>query len=155
MVIVSESIASRYFGGKAIGRRIIIPEFKFNIDGGKDIAADIVGVVGNVCANSIEDCEAEHIYLPEKQNALRMASLLVRTEGDPMAIAKAVRHAMYLEAPAIPVDDPQTLEERTSYLTDGPRRAMWFLGVFRRPRSLARGSWDLPRIRLPCHTAKS
>jgi putative ABC transport system permease protein len=130
VVIVSESIVNRYFGGHAIGKRIIIPEFKFNIDGGKDIAAEIVGVVGNVCVNSVEDCQTEHIYLPEQQNALRMENLLVRTEGDPIGIAKAVRHAGYLEAPNVPLDDPQTLEERTSYLTDGPKRAMWLLGVF-------------------------
>jgi putative ABC transport system permease protein len=47
-----------------------------------------------------------------------------------MGIAKAVRHAVYLEASSVPLDDPQTLEERTSYLTDGPKRAMWLLGVF-------------------------
>jgi putative ABC transport system permease protein len=130
VVIVSDSIVSRYFAGNAIGKRIIIPEFKFNIDGGKDIAAEIVGVVGNVCVNSVEDCQAEHIYLPETQNALRMENLLVRAAGDPIAIAKAVRHAAYLEAPVVPLDNPQTLEERTSYLTDGPKRAMWLLGVF-------------------------
>jgi putative ABC transport system permease protein len=130
VVMVSESIASRYFGGKAIGRRILIPEFKFNIDGGKEIAAEIVGVAGNVCVNSVEDCQAEHIYLPESQNALRMENLLVRTEGDPKAAIRAVRHAMYLEAPTIPLDDPQTLEERTQYLTDGAKPAMWLLGIF-------------------------
>lgn len=130
VVIVSESIVRRYFAGNAIGKRIIVPEFKFNIDGGKDIAAEIVGVAGNVCANSVEDCEAEHIYLPEAQNALRMENLLVRTEGEPMALARAVRHAAYLEAPSVPLDHPQTLNERTSYLTDGPKRAMWLLGVF-------------------------
>jgi putative ABC transport system permease protein len=130
VIIVSESVVSRYFAGKAIGRRVIIPELKFNIDGGEDIAAEIVGVVGNVCVSSIEDCQAEHIYLPERQNALRMEHLLVRTEGDPAAYAKAVRHAVYLETPSVPLDDPQTLEERTAYLTDGPKRAMWLLGVF-------------------------
>jgi putative ABC transport system permease protein len=130
VVIVSESIVSRYFAGRAIGRRIIIPEFKFNIDGGRDIAAEIVGTVGNVCVNSVEDCQAEHIYLPESQNALRMENLLVRTDRDPMALARAVRHATYLEAPNVPLDDPKTLEERTAYLTDGPKRAMWLLGVF-------------------------
>ncbi|HXA50354.1 MAG TPA: ABC transporter permease [Candidatus Acidoferrum sp.] len=130
VVIVSESIVRRYFAGNAIGKRIIVPEFKFNIDGGKDVAAEIVGVAGNVCVNSVEDCEAEHIYLPEAQNALRMENLLVRTEGEPMTIARAVRHAAYLEAPSIPLDHPQTLDERTSYLTDGPKRAMWLLGVF-------------------------
>jgi hypothetical protein len=43
-----------------------------------------------------------------------MENLLVRTEGDPIAIARADRHAAYLEAPAVPLDIPQTLEERTS-----------------------------------------
>lgn len=121
---------SRYFGGSAIGKRIIIPELKFNIDGGQDRAVEIVGVVGDVCVNSVEDCQAEHIYLPESQNALRMEHLLVRTERSPMAIAQAVRHAAYLEAPMVPLDSPQTLEERTAYLTDGPKRAMWLLGIF-------------------------
>jgi putative ABC transport system permease protein len=125
-----KSIVSRYFAGKAIGRRVIIPEFKFNIDGGEEIPAEIVGVVGNVCVSSVEDCQAEHIYLAESQNALRMEHLLVQTEGDPAGLAKAVRHAVYLEAASVPLDNPQTLEERTSYLTDGPKRAMWLLGVF-------------------------
>ncbi len=130
VVIVSESIASRYFGGHALGKRLIVPEFKFNIDGGKNLAAEIVGVVGNVCVASVMDCQAEHIYLPETQNALRMENLLVRTAGDPMGVAKAVRHAAYLEAPNVPLDDPQTLEQRASYLTADPQRAMWLLGVF-------------------------
>ena len=130
VAIVSESIASRYFAGKAMGKRIILPELKFNIDGGKDIAVEIVGVVGNVCVNSVEDCQREHIYLPEQQNALRMENLLVRTESGPLRIANSVRNAAYLEAPTIPLDDPQTLADRTSYLTDGPKRAMWLLGVF-------------------------
>jgi hypothetical protein len=51
VAIVSESIVSRYFSGRAIGKRIFIPELKFNIDGWKEIAAEIVGVVGNVCVN--------------------------------------------------------------------------------------------------------
>jgi len=130
VVIVSESIVGRYFGGKAIGKRIIIPEFKFNIDGGKDLAAEIVGVVGNVCVASVEDCQSEFIYLPETQNALRMENLLVRTEGDPLRAAQAIRHAAYLEEPTVPLNDPLTLEDCTSYLTDGPKRAMWILGVF-------------------------
>lgn len=130
VVIVSESIASRYFAGRALGKRLMIPELKYNIDGGKEIATEIVGVVGNVCVSSVEDCQSEHLYLPEQQNALRMENLLVRTEGDPMGVAQSVRHAVYLETPTVPLDDPQTLEDRTAYLTDGPKRAMWLLGVF-------------------------
>jgi putative ABC transport system permease protein len=130
VIIVSQSIANRYFAGNATGRRVVVPEFKFNIDGGKEIAAEIVGVVGNVCVKSVADCESEHMYLPESQNALRMENLLVRTEGDPLGITQAVRRAVYLEAPTIPLDDPQTLEQRTAYLTDQSRHGMWLLGIF-------------------------
>jgi putative ABC transport system permease protein len=129
VIVISESIARRYFRDQAIGRRIILPKVLFNIDGGDEVAPEIVGVVGNVC-QSVEDCQAEHIYLPESQNALRMENLLVRAEGDPMAVASAVRRAVAIEAPSIPLDDAQTLEDRDKYLTDGPERAMWLLGVF-------------------------
>src|SRR5262249_1812288 len=44
--------------------------------------------------------------------------------------ANAVRRAISLEAPDIPLDEPTTLEERTGYLVDDPKRAMWLLAVF-------------------------
>jgi hypothetical protein len=50
-------------------------------DGNKTLA-EIVGVVGNVCARSIDDCQAAHIYVPERQNALRMDP-----EGPAIAVA--------------------------------------------------------------------
>jgi hypothetical protein len=130
VIIVSQSIASRYFAGNAIGKRVLIPEVEFNIDGGKDLPNEIVGVAGNVCQNSVEDCEAEHIYLPEAQNALRMANLVIRTAGPPAALATSVHRVISLEAPDIPLDEPTTLEQRTGYLSDAPKRAMWLLGVF-------------------------
>jgi predicted permease len=130
VIVVSQSIANRYFGGKAIGKRVLIPEFQFNVDGREDLPNEIVGVAGNVCQNSVEDCEAEHIYLPERQNALRMANLAIRTAGPPFAIVNAVHRAITLEAPDVPLDEPTTLEQRTGYLSDDPKRAMWLLGVF-------------------------
>jgi putative ABC transport system permease protein len=130
VVVISQSIADRYLGGKALGRRLVVPEVLFNVDGGQEFAAEIVGVAGNVCVNSADDCQAEHIYLPESQNALRMENLLVRTEGDPAAMIATARRAVYVEAPMVPLDSPQTLEARTGYLVSAPRRGMWLLGVF-------------------------
>lgn len=130
VVIVSESIANRYFGGQAIGRRLVLPEFKFNVEGGNDVRPEIIGIAGNICVNSVSECEAEHIYLPESQNAIRMTYILVRTAVEPMLLSKSVRHAVYLESPSTPLDDPNTLESRTAYLTDDSRRGMWLLGVF-------------------------
>jgi ABC-type antimicrobial peptide transport system permease subunit len=78
----------------------------------------------------MEDCQAEHIYLAERQNGLRMENLVLRTDGDPMALAQSVRRVIAAEAPAIPLDEPRTLRQRASYLTDGTRQAMWLLGLF-------------------------
>lgn len=130
VAMVSESIARRYFSGSAIGGQIILPEVLFNIDGGAEGKVEIVGVVGNVCVNSVSDCDAEHIYLPEAQNALRMINIVVRTSGDPKAMKPALRRAVYQEAPTVPVDEPLTLEERASYLSRDPRRGLQLLGVF-------------------------
>jgi predicted permease len=129
VAIVSESVSRRYFGGNAIGKRVIVPEFRYNIDGGPDVANEIVGVAGDVC-QAMDDCQAEHLYLAERQNGLRMSSLIVRTDGDPLAVEQAVRRAIAAEAPAVPLDEPKTLVERTAYLSDSPRRAMWLLGIF-------------------------
>jgi putative ABC transport system permease protein len=130
VAVVSESIANRYFHGKAIGHRMILPEMLFNLTGEKYIPTEIVGVVGNLCKTSVKDCEAEHVYLPERQSALRLTYILVRTDGDPLAMQKSVRHAVYMESPTTPLDEGRTLEDRTRYLTEGPKRAMWLLGVF-------------------------
>lgn len=130
VAIVSESIERRHYGGHAVGRRMILPPLGFNIVPGKDAPVEIVGVSGNICVDSVEDCDNEYIYLPESQNALRIEHLLVRTEGDPAAIASAVRRAVFAEAPDVPLDQPQTLSERTEYLTRDPGRAMWLLGLF-------------------------
>ena len=89
--VVSESIARRYFQRNAIGRRLILPDLLFNIDAGKDVAPEIVGVVGSVCTASIGERDSEHIYLPEAQQALRMENILVRTKGDPKQVANAIR----------------------------------------------------------------
>jgi predicted permease len=130
VVIVSESIAKHYFGGQAIGRRVVIPRIGYNLTGGGDVRAEIIGVAGNICVNSVSDCEVEHIYLPESQNGLRMSYLLIRSNGDPMSLAAAVKRAAAEESPFIPLDAPQTLEQRAGYLTASVRQGMWLIGVF-------------------------
>ena len=130
VAVVSESIAQRYFGGNTAGRRIVVPQLTFNLDDQGERPAEIVGVVGNICVGSVSNCEPEHIYLPESQNALRLNYILVRTGGDPMQLAQAVRQAVAQESPLAPLDQPRTLESRMSNLTDAPKRGMWLLTLF-------------------------
>jgi ABC-type antimicrobial peptide transport system permease subunit len=59
-----------------------------------------------------------------------MENLVLRTDGGPMALARSVRGGIATEAPAVPLDEPRTLEQRASYLSDGTKQAMWLLGLF-------------------------
>ncbi|MFN7936414.1 MAG: ADOP family duplicated permease [Bryobacteraceae bacterium] len=130
VVMVSQSIANRYFGGKALGRRLVLPRVDYNVTGGGEVMREIVGVVGNICVNSVSDCEVEHIYLPESQNGLRMAYFVIRTAGEPLGMAAAVKRVAAEESPVVPFDAPQTLEQRAGYLTAEVRQGMWLIGVF-------------------------
>lgn len=130
VAVVSESVARRYFRGKSIRRRLILPEMKFNMTGGESVPTEIIGVVGNLCVTSLTDCQAEQVYVPERQSALQLTYILVRTEADPMALSRSVRHIVYQESPTTPLDEGRSMEDRRRYLTDGPERAMWLLTVF-------------------------
>jgi putative ABC transport system permease protein len=132
VVIVSESVANRYFPNGALYQRVLIPEIKFNITGSGErwIACEIVGVVGDVLGTSISDGGVLHLYLPESQNAIRFTYLAVRTDRDPVSLVTAVKRAVYSEVPDLPVADLRSLEDRAAFLTDPPLQGMWLLSVF-------------------------
>jgi putative ABC transport system permease protein len=119
------------FNGSAVGKRLVLPRIGYNLTGGDEMRAEIVGVVGNICVNSVSDCQVEHLYLPESQSGLRMTYLLVRSNNNgPMSLAASVKRAATEESPLSPLDLPQTLEQRTGYLTDSARQGMWLVGAF-------------------------
>lgn len=130
VVIVSQSIANRHFNGSAVGKRLVLPRIGYNLTGGDEMRAEIVGVAGNICVNSVSDCQVEHLYLPESQSGLRMTYFLVRSNKDPMSLEASVKRAAAEESPLSPLDQPQTLEQRTGYLTDSARQGMWLVGAF-------------------------
>jgi putative ABC transport system permease protein len=132
VVIVSESIANRYFEGRALGRRIMIPRIGFNLKSFDGFGpCEIVGVVGDIKENSIRDSGLMAIYLPEGQFAVRYTGIVVRAvSGDGLLLERAVRHVVFEEAPALAVNQMEPFEGLSSALIDAPRRAMWLLGLF-------------------------
>jgi putative ABC transport system permease protein len=57
--------------------------------------ATIVGVVGDVRQRSLSDPAPAQVYFAYAQNPDTFATLVVRTEGDPMSMANAVRQAVW------------------------------------------------------------
>jgi putative ABC transport system permease protein len=132
VVIVSQSIADKYFDGHALGKRIRLPIFSFNVTKFGDVTLrEIVGVVADVRQSSIGEVGRMTMYLPESQNAVRFTHVLVRSStGNELRLERAIRHAIFEEAPDLAMAPMLSLESATAYLTRTASQAMWLLGAF-------------------------
>jgi putative ABC transport system permease protein len=109
VVLVNQSLARRHFGEDSpIGQNI-------SYDNGQTWRR-IVGVVGNVKQNGLDQDVPDEIYMPNDQVPLRSMNLLVKTQADPMGLARAATEAVYAIDPEQPVARIATMEEvrRTS-----------------------------------------
>jgi len=95
-VIVNDAFAQRWLARQQpIGRRLIMM--------GGDVNAAIVGVVGNVRHYGLHRPAVPEIYFPYPADQLTSKSYIVRTDGDPAALANAVRAAIHDVDPAQPL----------------------------------------------------
>jgi putative ABC transport system permease protein len=105
-VLVSRSAAERLFGGTAgaVGTRLYAsPD--------RSVTGEVVGVVGDVQA-SLVDPPLAHVYVSYRQSPTLFMSVAVRTSGDPMALAPAVRDAVWSVDPDQPVWEVMPITER-------------------------------------------
>ena len=119
VAIVNRPFAERHFPGEnAVGQRIRLGALD-----SEEPWRTIVGVVPDMALGGPEDEDPEGIYLPLAQGEPSFISVAARTEGDPMALAPAVRKAVSGLDPYLPIYFVQTLEQAI-------RREMWFVDVF-------------------------
>lgn len=95
VVMVSRSLADREWPGQsALGRTL-------SFDGVG--TAEVVGVVGDVRHRALADTSLAAVYTLQTQNPSVFNTLAVRTAGEPMALADAVRRAVWDVDPDQPV----------------------------------------------------
>jgi putative ABC transport system permease protein len=130
VAVINETMAARYWPGEdAIGR-----QFMMGTDDKPWLT--IVGIVNAVRHNAvIEEPRAEmyiaHAQLPAHiQSAPRGMTLVVRTNGDPLGIAGAVREAVRAVDRNLPVSDIRTMEAVAGAALSQPRFVTFLLGVF-------------------------
>ena len=130
VVVINETMASRYWPGEeAIGR-----QFHMGTDDKPWLT--IVGIVGNVRHNAVvEEGRAEmylaHAQLPEHiGGAPRGMTLVVKTEGDPLAAAGAVRDAVRAIDRNLPVSDIATMHAVAASALAQPRFVTFLLALF-------------------------
>lgn len=113
VVVISQSLAQRHFGdGNPLGRRMHIGP----VEAGW---YTVVGVAGDVRQASLAASETDAVYVSPAQWHFgdRVRSLVVRTQGEPEALAAVLRDAVRAVDPARPITrvaSMDTLIERTA-----------------------------------------
>jgi len=129
VVVIDEAMARRYWPGEdALGKRI-----RF----GRDDAPwhEIVGIVGDVKYDGFTiDAPRYYQYTPQMitwaEFAIRIQSLIVRTEGDPWVVSGLVRQVVRDLDPELPILRLRTMDQIISSSVAHPRFLMTLLGVF-------------------------
>jgi predicted permease len=105
-VVINETLAKRYWSdGDALGQRI-------SIGGGEMLT--VIGVVGDVRQLGLDVPADAEIFVPLDQiegGFMRPQQLVVRTDGDPLALAPAVRRAIWAVDPDQPVSNVRAMSE--------------------------------------------
>jgi hypothetical protein len=118
-VIVNQNMAQRFWpdagrNDAALGRRIRL-EFPrsdaFWLPHTGELPLTIVGVAGNVRKDE-PDAAMLQVYLPYRQNPLKIMHLLVRASGgNPLSLAHAVQSEVTAVDPNQPVSEVRTMEQ--------------------------------------------
>jgi putative ABC transport system permease protein len=129
-VVINETMANRYWPGEdAIGKRFIM---------GTDPKPwlTIVGIVRTVRHNAIVEPARAEMYVPHAQIAQqiggtpRAMGVVLKTTGDPLALAGAIRDAVRGLDRNLPVSEIRSMEEVTANALSQPRFTALLLSLF-------------------------
>ena len=128
VAIIDEGLARRFWpayphGLDPVGQHLLI--------GGTDPhPAEIVGIVADVHQNIENSAWPESVYISFAQNPLDSAMLAIRTEGDPMRFATAVREQVQALDRDQPLSDIEAMDELVEAQLGQRRLLAMLLGSF-------------------------
>jgi putative ABC transport system permease protein len=124
VAIINESLARQLFPNKdPLGQKLT--------SGSNPAAPTIVGVVKDSAQRSYELPPVGEVYIPYQQYifATFMSTIVVRTEGEPTALASALRKQVWAVDPNQPVTNVETMEELIANSIWRPRFSAWIFSV--------------------------
>jgi putative ABC transport system permease protein len=123
VVIVNQAFAKRFFGNEeAVGKRMRGP--------GADGWQTIVGVVGDVRQNGLENDITPEMYRSYLQGSTEIASIAIRTTADPSQLVSAVRSQVAAFDKEQPIYNLMTMEQRLARTMSPRRTNMTLLSAF-------------------------
>jgi putative ABC transport system permease protein len=125
VILINDALARKYFPNEdPIGKRLDVDMFD------ERFWAPIVGVVGNVRYDSLIDESPPAVYFPHPDLTYSFMTLVIRTDGEPSAIAPAVQRQIRLLDPNQPISDVRTMDQVMSEWVSRSRFNTLLLGLF-------------------------
>ncbi len=123
VVLINEAAAERAFPDQdPIGKRLLITD---------DEPWEVVGVVGNVRHQSLEQGATSEVYLPYTQLwDMSTAEMVVRSRVPVASLVPGVRAAIRAVDPSMPTDDFRTLDDVVDRAVSPRRFILALLGAF-------------------------
>lgn len=131
VAIVNQAMARRYWPSEnAIGKRLIVGSPEERAFYGAPIWREIIGVVGDVKHDKLDEETTPEIYLPYPQCPSPRMSVAVKTLGSSRDLAVAARSAVQTVDPGQPVYNISTMKERVRRSISTRRMNALLLGAF-------------------------
>ena len=125
VILINEALARKHFPDEEpIGQRLDVAMFE------KPTPAEIIGVVGNVRYDSLVDESPPAVYFPHADLVYPFMTLVIRTDGEPSAIAPAVQREIRTLDPNQPVSNVRTMNQVMSEWVARSRFNTLLLGLF-------------------------
>jgi putative ABC transport system permease protein len=122
VVLINEAAAKKWFPNQdPIGRRVL---------SSSPNPREVVGIVGDVLQRTPGEPAVAQMFIPFAQRTGRTIRLIVRTNGDPMAMASAVREQVRALDPNLPLAEATPLAEVVSRSVARPRFYTSLLTLF-------------------------
>jgi len=123
VVIINETCARRLFPGvDPIGRTLVT--------GMAQLPSRVVGIVADVRGETLNAPPEADYFLPALQRPETFTNILVRTQGNPVAMAPLVRDALRSVDPDLPLQQPQALTTLIAQTVADRKLALVLLASF-------------------------
>jgi predicted permease len=120
-VMVNETFARQTWPGEeAVGRALRFGQTEI----------PVIGVVADVRQGGLSEAVEPAIYVHALQQFRSRMSIVVRTSGDPLRDAEAVRRVIWSTNPSQTITNVTTLDAVVGRTVARPRLLAWLLGVF-------------------------
>ncbi len=123
VIVINDILAARLWPGQdPVGKRLRV--------GFEKEQREVIGVVGSIKQAALDAQARPAMYMPHAQSPTNRLTLLVRTTGEPLAMAAAVREQVRAIDSDVPVTHVQTMETVLGASVAQPRFSMLLVGLF-------------------------